>query len=193
MRQSRMAQSMTDIYEREHFVQFYAAEDRLVADLKGFVGGGLKAGEACIVIATPEHIAALNELLAAEAANQPGIDLKYYLALDAEQTLASFMDQGVPDHAKFREVIGAIMREAGKGGRKVRAFGEMVALLWEAGNHEGAVLLEQFWSRASQESSFTLFCAYPASFFDHFELIDMYSRVKSLHTSYIETQALAVQ
>src|SRR5688500_18248805 len=49
----------------EHFVQFYESDAFLVGAVAEFVGGGLHAGEAGIVIATPEHVAAIEERLVA--------------------------------------------------------------------------------------------------------------------------------
>ena len=39
----------------EHFVQIYEADDVFMDTLVGFVTGGLKEGQAAVVIATPAH------------------------------------------------------------------------------------------------------------------------------------------
>jgi PAS domain-containing protein len=44
---------------------------------------------------------------------------------------------------------------------RVRAFGEMVAVLWEKGNREGALQLERLWNEILRQRSLSLFCAYP--------------------------------
>ena len=49
----------------------------------------------------------------------------------------------------------------GRDGRRVRAFGEMVALLWAQGHTAAIVRLEHLWHRMCQERGFSLFCAYP--------------------------------
>jgi hypothetical protein len=46
------------------------------------------------------------------------------------------------------------------GGRPVRAFGEMVAHLWNDGLITAAVELEQLWNGLGREVPFSLFCAY---------------------------------
>ncbi|MDB6163557.1 MAG: hypothetical protein JWL98_989, partial [Xanthomonadaceae bacterium] len=84
-----------------------------------------------------------------------------YIALDAASTLSSFMVDGWPDEQRFFDVIGAVVAQAKQGGRTVRAFGEMVALLWAQGHNGATVRLEHLWNELIHEQSLALFCAYP--------------------------------
>jgi anti-sigma regulatory factor (Ser/Thr protein kinase) len=59
-------------------------------------------------------------------------------------------------------VIGAILSQAGATGRPVHAYGEMVALLWEAGDVVAAIALEEAWNELADEFAFALLCAYRA-------------------------------
>ena len=54
------------------------------------------------------------------------------------------------------------MRSAAVGGRPVRIFGEMVALLWERGLVLAAIELETYWNDLARKLPFDLFCAYPS-------------------------------
>jgi hypothetical protein len=47
----------------------------------------------------------------------------------------------------------------------LRAYGEMVGILWQAGRFSAAILLEQFWNDLLRRSCFNLFCAYPIDVF----------------------------
>lgn len=60
------------------------------------------------------------------AARRDGI----YVTRGAAETLSTFMVDGAPDPHRFSDAIGAIVAEAAGGGRRVRVFGVMVALLW---------------------------------------------------------------
>ena len=72
------------------------------------------------------------------------------------------MVRGWPDEELFQEVItGVLQRAQGSGRRRVRAFGEMVALLWSRGEVAATVQLEHLWNRLCQQEGFSLFCAYP--------------------------------
>src|ERR1043165_7300334 len=75
--------------DSEHFVQFYETDTFLVNSLSGFIGTGLGAGDACIVVGTGEH----REELEAQLQSR-GLDLAaaraggQYLSLDAAETLS---------------------------------------------------------------------------------------------------------
>jgi hypothetical protein len=146
----------------EHMVQFYEHDGVLVDTLAGFVGGGLQAGESAIVIATPAHLDALDQRLTAS-----GLDVEtarsqdHYIALDAEQTLARFVLNGWPDDDLFAEFVRETLARARGNGRRVRAFGEMVALLWARGDVAATVRLEYLWQNIYKSEDFSLFCAYP--------------------------------
>jgi len=150
----------------EHMVQIYQDEDTFLENLEGFVAGGLMNGEGVIVIATAPHLAALEDRLRegpyslneARAHNQ-------YFGLEANETLARFMVDGRPDDSLFQTLLQDLMPRVRQGGRRVRAFGEMVAVLWEQGNKEAVFRLEHLWQDVCEREKFSLFCAYPKSGF----------------------------
>ncbi len=71
------------------------------------------------------------------------------------------MVAGIPDPVLFNATIGSIVEHAARGGRAVRVFGEMVALLWAEGNVTGALALEALWNDMASDRRFFLLCAYP--------------------------------
>ena len=158
----------------EHLVQIYRENDVFLDALDGFVYGGLVKDDGVIVIATPDHLAAL-----AHRMDSRGIDVAaasardQYIALDAAETLAKFMvplgGMQWPDERRFDQVVTEVIQRArddGKGGtRRVRAFGEMVALLWQQGNCGATVRLEYLWHDFCKKNAFCLFCAYPRAYF----------------------------
>ena len=126
------------------------------------MAGGIQAGDGVVVIATPLHLASLNERLTARNIDlASAVKSEQYLALDAEETLSKFMVMGWPDEDFFKGVVTDILLRAKGGNRRVRAFGEMVAILWARGNTGATVHLEHLWHRLCKEQSFSLFCAYP--------------------------------
>jgi hypothetical protein len=150
----------------EHLVYMYEAKDAFLSVLQTFVAEGLRSGEAVIVIATPAHRQALNKRL-----EEQGLDLaavranSQYLDLSAENCLATFMKDGWPDERRFNEAIGNLITRVSRPGRRIRAFGEMVAMLWANGNSGATVRLEHLWNEFRRTQPFPLFCAYPKSGF----------------------------
>ena len=72
----------------------------------------------------------------------------------------------MPDEALFAETMKPLLARArGLGDRKVRAFGEMVSVLWCDGHCAAAAALETLWNKLQAAEELPLFCAYPRSVF----------------------------
>jgi CheY-like chemotaxis protein len=146
----------------DHVVQLYEAEAHLLDMVSGFTSAGLQAREAAVVIATGPHRQQLETRLSAQ-----GIDLTrlrqqgQYVALDATDMLSWFMGDGCLDRWRFDDLMKGIMGRVGSRYAHVRMFGEMVALLWEEGNRDAALRLEEFWNDLATSYGFSLLCAYP--------------------------------
>lgn len=177
----------------EHFVQFYEADAFLLDAIGEFIGAGLHAGEVGIVIATAAHRADLAGRLTAA-----GLDVAQarasgrYVALDAAETLSRFMVDGMPDAARFAEVVGGVIAQSAATGRRVRAFGEMVALLAAEGNHAGVIRLEELWNDLQQSHTFALFCAYPMAGLSGSERAALLDDVCTTHSRVIPTERYTI-
>jgi hypothetical protein len=146
----------------EHLVQIYADDDVFLNSLEGFVASGLNAGDGVIVIATPAHRRALEDRLRRSGFDLAGATAKnQFIALDAEETLGRFMIDSWPDDERFKRTVADLVGRAGQDGRRVRAFGEMVSILWSRGDCGATVRLEYLWSNLCKQGTFSLFCAYP--------------------------------
>jgi hypothetical protein len=127
----------------DHVVQFYEDEAALAAGVGGYMGDDRAAR---IMIATEAHRETLHSA-----------DVVW---LDAATTLAGIMRGGRVDRDAFFEVVGGVVRTAAASGRPVRAFGEMVALLWDGGEVAAAIELESLWNELATQLPFSLYCAY---------------------------------
>ena len=180
----------SEMSQSEHFVQFYETDAFLLNSLSGFVGTGLSAGDAVIVVGTKSHREGLEELL-----QQHGLDLGamrasgQFVVLDAAETLAKFMIEGTPDPALFAAVLGGIIARATAGRQSVRIFGEMVALLSSEGNCDAAIRLEEMWNDLHETHPFVLFCAYPISGFGGEALAESLMNVCTTHSRVIPSES----
>ena len=153
----------TSMTGSDHFVQFYESDSSIVSSVAEWLVHGLKTGETCVIAATRRHTDAIERV-----ARDFGMDIDaawtkgLYIPLDAEETLAKFMVNGMPDEKLFKEVISTVVQAATKRGR-VRIFGEMVAVLLAEGNPEASLKLEDLWNELRAQAPFSLFCAYPVT------------------------------
>lgn len=173
-----------EIAPSDHLVQIYENEEVVLDSLEGFVESGFRSRDSVIIIATDAHLKALNERLTISGFDLNELELSHeYIPLDAHKTLAKFMKDGWPDDELFmqtvKDVISLARGENGK--RKVRAYGEMVAILWEQGHNGATVQLEHLWNRFCQLEAFCLFCAYPKSGFTQ-NTEDSIAHICSTHT-----------
>jgi hypothetical protein len=146
-----------------HAVQFYGSEHSLFTTVAGFLGEGLVSRQPAIVIATASHRAAIEEhlcerLIDCAQARRNG-DL---VLLDAEEMLGQFMIGDEPDPDLFEQNVGLVVKQVldGRGRTVVRAYGEMVDVLWKRGRSEAAIKVEILWNKLADKFSFALLCGY---------------------------------
>ena len=179
-----VADYLADAGAHGHAVQFYDSDAYLVGVVSRFLLAGLQAGEPIIVVATAAHrevfIARLREL-------DPALPSGRITLLDARQTLARFMVGDTPDPDAFRRVIADLIGQVAPGGR-VRAYGEMVDLLWQDGNANAAIRLEELWNEAQQAYGFSLLCAYVMGRFYKEGDASHFLEVCQAHTHVIPTE-----
>lgn len=147
-----------------HAVQFYENESYLYEVVADFLAKGIEAGEPTVVMATSEHCEGFIVALEKKGSLADACATGQLTFLDARETLSSFMVGSMPDDQLFRASLGSVLnRMAGKirTAPAVRAYGEMVDLLWRDGNPEAAIRLEQLWNDLATTHSFSLLCAYP--------------------------------
>ena len=145
-----------------HACQIYSSESQLIDTLTGYVGGALWNGDAVVVVATQAHTDALEARL-----RESGLDLGFlrasnrYVSISAQAMLARISLDGIPDEDLFADAVGQALQRAGAPARRVRIFGEMVALLWERARYADALRLEEIWNRYLAGRAVPLLCAYP--------------------------------
>lgn len=170
--------------EPEHLAHLYQSEDELLSSLTEFIHIGINQAETCRIITTEEHAAQLEQRLESLGVNieQARAD-GYYMAYDASETMSKFIVNGLPDKKLFDEVIGGLVKASVAREKPVRAFGEMVALLWKDGNQEGVAQLEKMWDDLIRDYHVSLYCAYPRMHFDKSIHGDMLSAIDKLHAT----------
>ena len=146
-----------------HAVRFYEDAQSLARMVATFVAEGFIESLPAIVIATPEHGDAIIDKL-----NAMSFDLDHLkreqdlIVLDARETLASFMVNGMPSADKFEAAMLPVIDKACRGRQDcvIRAYGEMVDVLWKDAMEAAAVRLEMLWNQLANTRQFSLLCGY---------------------------------
>jgi hypothetical protein len=145
-----------------HAVRFYEDDKSLCRIVSGFITEGLALEQPALIIATQPHIDAVVKNLTDGA-----IDVEKLrkdgelLLLDARQTLATFMVNGQPDPDFFKASATRALQQLGRGrATTIRAYGEMVDVLWKDGMSAAAIKLEMLWYRLANTHDFSLLCGY---------------------------------
>ena len=90
-----------------------------------------------------------------------------------------------PDPDLFEEHIGGLVGRA-VGGRPrtvVRAFGEMVDVLWQDGHADAAIRLEILWNKLATKYGFALLCGYSMGNF--YKKAEQFQEICQQHTHVI--------
>lgn len=157
-----------------HLLQFYAADPgQLAKNVGKYLADGFDTGCTGVLVATDEHRDAIFDVLrtrdwSPETLLADGL----ITVLSAHDTLPRVVADGWPDRERFDTVVGGAVRKAHErsAGAGVRAFGEMVGLLWRDRQFPAAIRLEQLWNRLQERTRLCLYCAYPVDVLgDEFE------------------------
>lgn len=151
----------SDVGFGEHFVQFYQDDTFIVDSVAEYFVHCLKSNGTGIAVATTIHLEEIGKKIIGF-----GVDLESarkegrFIELEAEETLAMLLVDGVVDHELFFQVIGSVVERSAEQGREIRIFGELVNVLCTRENYRAAANLEKLWDLLRLKHRFSLFCAY---------------------------------
>lgn len=169
MRQ-RLPGLLKDPQPGDHFARLYQDPISLINALEVYIGTGLERGEAAIVLAVRHHREQLQRRLEQRGMNCQSLAASGQLAfLDAHAALEQIMHAGPgrPDRETFDALIRPAIRRGLSQFGRLRAYGELVNVLWQHADRPAAHTLEQWWNGLIDEYRFSLLCAYRANVFDN--------------------------
>lgn len=180
-----------------HALQLHERETFLGDVLARYVGAGLGAGDASVVIATPAHRACLVEILQGRSFDVPLLCAQGRLVLlDAQATLDLLLLGGTFDRERCVATLSPILAAAKRAAQpcgSVRAFGEMMMLLRMDGREQVALALEQTWEHLARELGFSILCAYPADAFQRHEDEAFFLEVARAHSGVFPSESYAMR
>jgi len=153
----------------EHAVQILGDADRPTEALSRYVGAGLRSGAPAVIVARAGHWRSLVQELEGRGWDPAALRRERFLNYrDAEETLEKFMRDGSPEPERFARVVGELLDEVAAvfPGQTIRAFGEMVDILWARGEEQAALAVEELWNELARTRGFALLCGYHLDIFD---------------------------
>jgi signal transduction histidine kinase len=113
--------------------------------------------------------------------------------VDAREALTAIMGDRFPDERRFRRTVGDIIERSvdGRSDVRVRAYGELVDVLWREGNAPAAIRLEELWNELAEKLPFSLLCAYAMGNFYRASDSDPFSDVLALHRNVHPSESFA--
>jgi hypothetical protein len=146
-----------------HAVRFYKDSNSLCRIVGSFLKEGFAESQPAVVIATAAHRRMIGNCLKADGLDVEGLKTGGQLVFyDAEVVLSQFMVDGMPNAARFKGAVGPLLDKAcrGKTDCVIRAYGEMVDVLWKKGQTAAATRLEMLWNKLARTEAFSLLCGY---------------------------------
>ena len=152
---------MPAVADLGHAVQFYRQDAELFNAVGTYLADGIRDRDVSVVVATEPHLRGFESALVTAgidpvAARANGL----LVSVDADATLAGVVRSGRLDRAAFASTMETVMQRAVDSRRPVRMFGEMVSLLWNAGDVIGAIELETLCNQLRREMRLSMLCAY---------------------------------
>jgi hypothetical protein len=178
----------------DHILQLYQDHDFLNSAVCRYIGAGLANGDRIILFPTLTHWNAFRQLLATEGVDvQAARERGQLTVVDANELLPRFMRDAMPDPHLFNAVIADVFRQARAGGRyqKMRAWGELVDVLWERGDVAGSMNLEDLFDQLNKKIGIAMFCSYLMDNFNGDVHAHMLPRLGTNHSHLIPVQDYA--
>jgi PAS domain S-box-containing protein len=186
---SPLSTTWGDFSAHSHVLQFYEDDGFLIDSLSGWFGDVLSAGDACVYIGTGAHRISLEKRLGSRGLNLDTLRAQdRYVCLDAPETLSHFMVDEWPDEALFIKAMDNVVTRVSPSG-KIRAFGEMVALLYMQRNREAAIRLEEIWNAFIKTREVSLCCAYPLNSFSTDPDASLFMKICAEHTPVLPAES----
>lgn len=160
---------LDDTAPEQHLVQLYADDDSaLLANVARYVAEGLKRNNGVLLLMPLERWERLRPILdTAGASHERALEEGRLRVLDARAVSAEVIVDGEASRLRFLESVGvaasSLLVHRGLSG--LRAYGELVGLLWSEGRTEAAARIEKYWNELLRADGFSLYCAYPVDVF----------------------------
>lgn len=175
-----------------HALHVYQDDTTLSTTVAAFLAPAFADGHAVISIGTRPHIAAIEQRLRTDGCDVDGARRRgQYVTLDAERAVALLLRDGLPTQETFDSVVGGHLARLVAEHGQVRAFGEIVNLLWRDGKRAAALRLEELWNDALGRHPLALVCGYSERVVRDTHVADPLGTITRVHTHVLPSPSTA--
>src|SRR5688572_30704471 len=148
---------MPEAASRDHAVAFFPDANFIVNEVTLFVAEGLMRGEHVIVLATRAHWNLIAARLESDGVNYGrASDEQRFVLIEADQILDDVMVDGTVRLDRLRSMLEPLITP----GVQTRIYGELVSLVAERGDVDGAVAIERLGCDLSHTHNVLVLCGY---------------------------------
>jgi hypothetical protein len=142
---------------QEHVAALFHSDDFIVERIASFIAEGLTRGEHVLALCTIEHWNAIARRLDSQGVAYGHATSDGRLVfLDADELLATITHDGRVSVDRFRDLLGQLLRP----GAKTRVYGEVVSLLAQRGDLDGAIHVESLGQQLARTRPVAILCGY---------------------------------
>jgi len=182
-----------EIAASDHFLQLYEDDEIFLDGLEAYVCAGIAKSESVIIIATTEHLSALEKRLINYYNLNKLIIQKHYMPIDVEVILDKILINSQIDAALFNTEMSNLMKSINRDSNNtIRVFGEIVAVLWGQGNRKAVYELEKLWHEYCKKEKICLYCAYPKAGFIQ-DSIQSVQHICDCHNNLVDDSGFTTQ
>jgi len=144
-----------------HFAQFHRDADILTEAALVFLQSGLRHGKSLLVIAPSRRVEQVFDRLSDGKVHIKSlVDSGQLAVMDSTPIIEQLVSNSQTEWARFRDVVPPVLARLAPRGHGTRIYAEIANVLWEAGETDAAIRLEDLWNALAAAHTFSLFCGY---------------------------------
>ena len=144
-----------------HFAQFHRDAENLTEAAFVFLESGLRHGNSLLIVAPSPRVEQVFDRLAGGKLHPKSlVDSGQLAVMDSTPIIEQLVNNGQTEWARFRGILAPVLSRLAPRGHGTRIYGEIANALWEAGETDAAIRLEELWNALAGAYSFSLFCGF---------------------------------
>ena len=152
---------LVDAPAGRHFAQFHRDAETLTEAAFVFLESGLRRGNSLLIVAPSGRVENMFDRLSSGRFHPKSlIDSGQLGVMDSTPIVEQLVSNGETEWARFRGMLAPVLARLAPRGNGTRIYSEITTALWDAGETDAAIRLEELWNALARAYTFSLFCGY---------------------------------